>query len=937
MKKLLPITFWLLMLTSSSLAQTLSRMQSWGLDFESVYWLNAQQGVAVGEKLIALSMDGGNTWEEVLQRFDLRFYDVVLLNAERGVAVGENGRIFITSDSGKTWQEKESGTSNDLFGIAKSSTSGLTAIGQNGEIIRSTDGGESWAKTPSGTNLALNDIQFIGENAGFIAAEGGNILSSQDRGNTWTLSSLPENNALFGIAFSSELIGYVVGADGFFAKTIDGGCSWSALNSGTINTLRKVAISPLDTRIVVAIGDMATITRTANSGSTFTKPSLGAAVTRNLKGMGFKPSSNLLSVVGQDGYLSNSSNAGANWAQKLAGIRNHFTAVDFLNQNTGYVAGENGGLFVTSNGATTLVNRSLPEPITIRSMGFWSTSFGYVGSDNGKIYRTSNSGTSWVAVPTSADRTITRFYLFAPSVVYLSGSRGYISRSFDSGSTWDQTVTSNTLENLKSLIFFDFGYGAAVGDKGQISRTFGGSEWETVPAASGENLNALAKIDSTRAIAVGDGGVILKTEDKAKSWRKIESGTTKKLKSVDFFGTNYGFIAGEDGLALATSDGGETWTPFATGTVRNLESVSAGTDQKAYFAGEDGTLLAYTCVPPSGSLGTIAGDSKSCLTTATYSILESDQTGSDIRWRVDGGEILSGQGTSQIEVKWTGLGRNAVLVSRTNFCGSGETSALEVSVASIPTSDSEISGEGAVCSEGSYTYSLPNIKGVSYTWTVSGGEIKNGQGTHAVEIIWDQAGEQKITVSQENYCGQGASLEKAISVTSAPASPLGIGGEALTSPGEEIYEIETLPGLNYRWSISGNGGRIASGQGSGRILVIWEQEGDFELSVEAQNACGYSSKRILPVNVNIITALEPAVAESLKIYPNPSQGTATVSADNLDSWSGISVVNSLGQAIVDLPIADGQKQIYLSGLPKGLLLIRLQGKQGAVTRKLLVR
>lgn len=936
MKRLSSVIFFLFLCSMGAIAQSWTRMQSWGLDFEAVTWVNSQEGVIVGEKLIVRTSDGGTTWEEVLQKFDNRFFDVIFLDATKGVAIGEKGSIFLTEDAGKSWMKKESGTQNDLLSIAKTTTGQLTAVGINGEILNSFDFGKSWVKVASGTSISLNDITYVNENTGFIIGANGLILKSFDKGNSWTVTSIGQNNSLYGIAFSNEMIGYTVGENGFYAKTIDGGNNWSILNSTTTNTLRKLAISQLDARIVVAVGDLATVIRTANSGTTFTKPNLGATNTRTIKNIAFKPSSAQASAVGQDGYLTNSGNSGTSWAQKFAGIRNNFTSVDFKNLNTGFIGGERGSIFVTTNGASTVVSRPLPEPVLVQSLDFWNTSFGYSGSESGKIYRTANSGSAWIPVFTPANRNITGFYLFAPSVVYLVGSQGYISRSFDSGVTWDQSLVSNTSENLKDLAFFDFAFGFAIGEKGQISWSEGGNEWENIPKVTSENLNALAKIDTTRAIVVGDGGIILKTDDKARTWKKIESGTTKTLNSVDFFGQQFGYIAGDDGLALITVDAGETWSQFSTGTLRDLKAVSAGTDLKAYFAGEDGTIIAFNCIPPAGSLGQISGDAQSCLASTTYSITESPLAGSEIIWRVDGGEIISGQGTASIEVNWTSAGRNAVLVSRSNFCGSGETSALEVNVIESPTSDLGIVGEGTVCSNNSYTYSLPNFEGTTYTWTVTGGELIQGQGMHEAEIKWNQTGTQQLSVTQENRCGGALPIVKVITVNSAPEAPLGISGEARIGLGEQIYEIEEEAGLNYRWSLSG-GGRILSGQGTGRVLVLWENEGDFELAVEAQNECNFSSKRILPVNVNIITALEPMDEGNLKIYPNPSQGNVTISSENLDSWSSIMIFNPIGQLVETQTISSGQASIQLIGLPKGLLLIKLEGKNGVVSKKVLVR
>lgn len=937
MKKIIPVFFFVFLISTAALAQTWTRMQSWGLDFEAIFWINDLQGVSVGERLIVWTADGGQTWNEVLQKFDTRFLDVVFLDSAKGIAVGEKGAIYLTSDGGITWMEKDSGTVNTLRSLTKLSPTQVMAVGDSGQILSSEDAGNTWTAVASGTTRHLNKIVSSNETTLYIAADEGTLLKSVDKGVTWLSSSLDPSLDLLGLVFTGSQIGYVVGESGLFLKTIDGGTTWTKLNSTTTNTLRQVSASALDIRIIIAVGDQATVLRSANSGATFVRANLGATNFRQMKNLAFKPNSAVVAAVGQDGYLINSTNAGASWSQKFAGIRNNFSSVDFKNQNTGFIAGEQGAFFLTTNGATALVSRPIPEPIFIQTIDFWNTAFGYTSSPGGRLYRTGNSGTSWVPVFLPVNRTLSGYYLFAPSVVYAAGNQGYITRSTDSGVTWDQNVKSNTNENLKDLMFFDFVFGFAMGENGHISWSAGGNEWQTLPKVTTQHLNALAKLDTTRAIIVGDAGTILKTDDKARTWRVIQSGTTKKLTSVDFFGENVGFIAGEEGLAMVSLDGGETWLQSPTGTVRDFSGVSAGTDSKAYFVGEDGTVITYTCIPPAGSLGAISGNSQACVANEVYTINENPIQGSAIVWRVDGGEILSGQGTNRIEVNWTIPGRNAVLVSRSNFCGSGETSAMEVAVAAIPPTTTAITGEGTSCQGRSYTYSLPNLEGVSYQWEVTGGEILSGQSSHQVEITWSQVGQQQISVTQTNRCGPAPALIKTVLVNAAPSQPAAIVGEALIGLGEQIYETVNTEGLDYRWTLSG-GGKITSGQGTSRIVVNWEMEGNFELSVEAQNQCGYGVKQTRSVVVNIITALEPdPLPVDLLFYPNPSDGQITLQSSKLDSFESIQVINSLGQILYQAEILPGETSHQLFELPRGVHHIRLFGKSGAVSKKILVR
>jgi len=53
--------------------------------------------------------------------------------------------------------------------------------------------------------------------------------------------------------------------------------------------------------------------------------------------------------------------------------------------------------------------------------------------------------------------------------------------------------------------------------------------------------------------------VILKSEDKGRTWRRIEQPKRKNLNSVDFWDASVGFIVGDKGKTLVTNNGGETW------------------------------------------------------------------------------------------------------------------------------------------------------------------------------------------------------------------------------------------------------------------------------------------------------------------------------------------------------------------------------------------
>jgi photosystem II stability/assembly factor-like uncharacterized protein len=727
-----------------------------------------------------------------------------------------------------------------------------------------------------------------------------------------------------------------VGDQGAVFRTTDGGTTWTALTSNVSTRLRKLAASPLDNRILIVLGDQATLIRSANSGTNFATINLGAGNTRNLHQLGFIPTTNTLFAAGQNGYLISSTNAGSNWVTRQAGIRNDFTVIDLKSSTYGFIAGNGGNVYLTSNGAQTLVNRSLPESVEILGMEFWNTTYGFVTGDKGTIFRTANAGTNWTKVSANTPAKIKGIHIFLPEVPYIVGEKGLVGRTFTSGNEWSFITNTNTTEDLNDLLAFDLQTAFAVGNKGQISWSNNGIDWLTISSGTIENLNFATRVDSSTALAVGNRGIMLKTTDKARTWRKIETGIIQNLYSIDFFDTQIGFAVGDSGITLATKDGGETWSIIKSSTIRDLRGISVPSPTNALAVGKDGSILSYSCTTPS-SVSPISGNSTECLGLSRYTINSQPELGSEIVWRVDGGLIVSGQGSPTIEIEWTTPGRNAVLVSRTNFCGNGETSALEVQVNSIPTVSAAISGEGSVCVNSSTTYSVPSQNGVTYTWEITGGQVQTGQGTSTVSVLWTNTGDQKISVVASSTCGKSEAKLKSIRINKTPDQPAAITGESIAPLGEFRYQTVAIPGLNYKWSVSG-GGKITSGQGTSSILVIWEQEGKFEVTVEAQNECNFGPKRSLPVNVNIITALEPKPSGAdIKVSPNPSDGQIAIQSSSLDTFESVKVINSLGQVLYQSIIHQGDERHDIASLPRGVLYIQLSGKNGRVTKKILVR
>jgi hypothetical protein len=334
----------------------------------------------------------------------------------------------------------------------------------------------------------------------------------------------------------------------------------------------------------------------------------------------------------------------------------------------------------------------------------------------------------------------------------------------------------------------------------------------------------------------------------------------------------------------------------------------------------------------------IFGEKSICISQQIYRIESIEGFEEEFKWRVDGGTILEGQGTNRVVVKWEVPGRNAVLVRGKNNCGNGGTRGLEVLVSTEPTAIAEIIGEGSVCINNFVEYEVEDVIGNNFVWNLTGGLIIEGQGSSKVKVQWTALNNQTLKVTPSNPCGNGVAFEKAIAVQNKPEQPSDILGPDRVGFTEEEYQVTSLPNVNYQWKLNETGGQIISGQGTSKITVLWEKEGNYELSLTPMNSCDSGEGRMLSVNVNIITALEEEIPGSagINVFPNPSQGDVTVSTSGLSNVQQISVVNALGQQLNEVRPAPHLYEYRINDLPKGIHTLIIRTREREYYRKIIV-
>ncbi|HSJ69430.1 MAG TPA: YCF48-related protein [Anditalea sp.] len=935
MKRFLLISVLLFICIQLSYAQTWRRAADWGNDYTDILWINDEVAFITGKNIILKTIDGGLSWVEQEAPTDERMTALDFFNQNLGIIVGEKGRIYRTTNSGEAWQIININSTEDFTSVKFLSQNRVILSGKKGAAFQSNNAGVSW--TPLNINIQedLNAIHFINSQNGFMVTSGSQILKTVNGGNNWTTFQTEFDRSLNDIYFADDTTGYAVGDQGTIIKTINGGNTWEFINSGVDVNFTKVAFSRANVNIGLITGENGFLMRTANAGLTIA--AVGSRTVQDILGLSFRTNSNVVFAVANSGVVISSTNAGGGWALRLSGNNNNYTATQFKTENIGYIIGQNGLILSTGNGGNTFANRSRPLSLPFHTLYFTTNALGYVGGNTGNIIKTTNSGGGWTALNPGTNRNIFGLYFIDNNLGYAVGGRGYISKTENGGVNWSTIATGNLSFDYKDIKFFEDHTGLIVGEQGFLSRTENGEVWNAVNLGINQTLQAIEILDTNTAIVVGNQGTIFKTDDSGKTWSKINHSFNQNFKDVAFLDNLVGFIAGEKGLIIKTIDGGLTWEKIFTGTFQNFTGISFGDLNTGYAVGDAGSFFKYTCqVPPTPT--TIFGEKNICISQQAYSIQGTDEPGVTYDWRVDGGTILEGQGSTRIIVRWDGPGRNAVMVRGQNNCGNGATRALEVAVSTEPGSVADIIGDGAVCLNSFMEYSVDSLAGTTYNWNATGGVIRQGQGTGKVTVEWTNLNDQTLRVTPVNPCGSGSVVQKAIRVMNEPGQPSTIKGNSISGlEMEEVYEVTSVTDNSYQWTVS-SGGQIRSGQGSEKITVLWQQEGDHSIQVTPINTCGTGPERILEVNVSFVTSIGREINDSaIKVYPNPSSGNIYLELSGVSDLHQVQVINALGQIIYENKLVDIPSIIEIQQLPKGIHTIRLQGKYLDQFRKVVIR
>ncbi len=134
----------------------------------------------------------------------------------------------------------------------------------------------------------------------------------------------------------------------------------------------------------------------------------------------------------------------------------------------------------------------------------------------------------------------------------------------------------------------------------------------------------------------------------------------------------------------------------------------------------------------------------------------------------------------------------------------------------------------------------------------------------------------------------------------------------------------------YQWAIEPAEAGSLTANGN-TVIVNWTSEftGAATLSVNVSNVCGEGNNS-LAINVkNSFDVSENNI--NAKLYPNPTTGDITIEAVGMRH---ITVMNALGQVVVDMDLDTDVTSINMTQFGKGMYVVRIQTIDGSCIRRI---
>jgi photosystem II stability/assembly factor-like uncharacterized protein len=352
----------------------------------------ASVGYFVGDNgVVKKTVNGGTSFSSVYSGSDA-FRDVQFLSTDTGFVISPYV-IKKTTNGGGAWS-----TFNAPSGLVMTRLYFVNAnlgfvICDQGYILKTIDGGQNWNVISTPTNSFIYSIAFPDPNIGYYGIDAGRIFKSTNGGDTWSSNVSGFVDELMSIRFKNSNVGVAVGKNGTIFRTNNGGLNWRLSNLTAYSGFNNVRW--LNSTSVIASGYSDVLIRSDDEGITWHDWLI--PVRDSINDIQVLDSLSYFFSYGT-GHCMKTTDGGITWDTSMhTGSPYPLEGIFFLNNNVGYTCGQN-LVYKTVDGGDNwqLKNDSINLFSSFNDIQFTSADTGFVAGDFGPLYRTTNGGAWWI-------------------------------------------------------------------------------------------------------------------------------------------------------------------------------------------------------------------------------------------------------------------------------------------------------------------------------------------------------------------------------------------------------------------------------------------------------------------------------------------------------------------------------------------------------------
>lgn len=225
------------------------------------------------------------------------------------------------------------------------------------------------------------------------------------------------------------------------------------------------------------------------------------------------------------------------------------------------------------------------------------------------------------------------------------------------------------------------------------------------------------------------------------------------------------------------------------------------------------------------------------------------------------------------------------------------------------------------CDTDTLLYYQPTIKGVTYTWKVTNGEILGKSVGDSVKVAWKGNSPKQLCVRLEAGCGIGN--DTCMTIITTPNLPKVPKVALVQSLGNNklLYAVTSQQNIRHIWSIKN--GTLSQNTGDS-VVVTWTNAQDRGLCVKAINDCSFAEDTCLvglvlrPNEGGFSTSIsyDNDSDFQLTVMPNPASEQISILSNKI--LESVQILDNIGRVI----ISSKDTQINIQQLESGIYFLK---------------